>query len=286
MKPRHGAPILLLLAACVGVVTHARAQLGQELWQLGDELAALAGSGAGQSSVTLNGAQIELVTLTIPGPVKRVLDRFDALCAREAPALTADVSGHGSLLRQESSTGGVAVCLAQPADAGLRTLSERARDYARTRDLSLFGQLRYVRAQRTATGAVHVLMAHSHGPLRLSAMFPAQGDAAGSDFAELPRPRSARRLLSAQVSSAGQGLVAYVVQSSAASALSTYARELERNGFVQLEVAPALALTRTFTRSDQLYVVHGRDQGTGSVLSAVRIGRGEPGTALAKKLGQ
>ena len=112
MKPRHGAPILLLLAACVGVVTHARAQLGQELWQLGDELAALAGSGAGQSSVTLNGAQIELVTLTIPGPVKLVLDRFDALCAREAPALTADVSGHGSLLRQESSTGGVAVCLA------------------------------------------------------------------------------------------------------------------------------------------------------------------------------
>ena len=64
------------------------------------------------------------------------------------------------------------------------------------------------------------------------------------------------------------------------------ARELERNGFVQLEVAPAQSLTRSFTRGDALYVVHSRDQGSGSVLSAVRLGRGESGTALAKKLGQ
>jgi hypothetical protein len=285
----------LLVAALAGWAAHARAELGQQLSLLGAELSALNSTPASESSLTVNGAELDLVTLSLPLSIREVLDRFDTQCAREAPALAANLGlAHaGSLVRQETSTDGVAVCLAQPTDTRLRGLLDRAQDYARTHDLSVFGQLRYVRARRNANGVTHVLFAYSRGPLPLAAMFPAQGDAAGSDIAGLPRPQAARRLLSAQLSSTRYGMVAYAVSDRAEAALDAYARTLERNGFVQLEVAPAGSASRVFASAEQLYVVHSRRRDRDSVLSAVRVGRNaapQPlpaaGTALAKELGQ
>lgn len=280
---RRTLPAALLLTAALGcAAAHVRAQL----WLIADELSALTFGQADESSLIVNGARLQLVTLTATTSVRGVLDTFAAHCAREAdPAL----ARAASMLRQESADGGVAVCLARSESALERTLSERARAYARSGDLCALGQLRYVRARRTAHGSVHVLFAYSAGPLPVAAMFPAHGDAAGSDMVELPRPRAARRLLSAQLSSSPHGMVAYEATEPASVALTEYAHALERNGFVQLQVAPRGSSTRAFSRGEQLYVVHARARGAGSVLSAVRVGRAlqaQPlpaaGTALAE----
>ena len=290
---RGGYLVLLLAAAVAGLTAQVRAQLGQRLWQLGDELAALDTGAGADSTLELNGATLQLSSLTVEAELGVVLDRFDALCAKDAPSLTAELqrvqprATHGALLREQNAQGAVALCLAQPTDASLQSLSERTGDYAGARDLSLFGQLRYLRARRTQAGAVHVLFAHTTGPLPLAAMFPAHGDASGSDFAELPRPGSARRVLSMRLAGSGHGLVAYALQDASGHALQRYAQQLERNGFVQLQVAPqpsAALETRAFARAGTLFLVHARSQGGHSVLSAVRIGPRAPLTAAGTEL--
>ena len=297
---RAGAAVLLVAVALGGSALRARAELSAQLWQLGDELAAFGAAHDTTSTLELNGARVQLASLTLSAHVHEVLDRFDAACAAAASSSSEalrDARGQpaarASLLREETADAGMALCLAQPTDAGLRSLRERGADYARSGDLSVFGQLRYLRAQRTPHGALHVLFAHSAGPLPLSAMFPAQGDARGSDIASLPRPAAARRVLSMRLAGRGDALVAYEVDAALQPALQAYAGTLQRNGFVQLEVAPdaaALPRTRIFARDGELYLVHGKRQDGQSVLAALRIGTGAPlpaaGTALAMPAGQ
>jgi hypothetical protein len=71
-------------------------------------------------------------------------------------------------------------------------------------------------------------------------MFPARGDAAGSDIRGLPRPHRAVRVLSARVPGAAYASAAYRVPGDAGVALETYASELAREGFRIVHVAPAL----------------------------------------------
>lgn len=242
---------LALLA--VALASHARAQIDEQLGQLAAQLVGLGASEPAESSLELNGARLDLTTLTLSGSVQHVLQRFDTLCS---PATAR------AALQAQTPDGALALCLVQPQ-----------------------GELRYLRVRRLPKGAVHVLFAHSRGPLPLEAMFPGRGDAAGGDIAELPRPAVGRRVLTTKLPGSGHALVAYEVPGTPGAALAAYARSLQQHGFMQLEVAGATE-TRAFSRGSELLVVHGRSQNGQSVLSAVRLGSAQlpaAGIALAEQ---
>src|SRR5690606_22133580 len=64
---------------------------------------------------------------------------------------------------------------------------------------SELGLIRYLYAERLASGKTRVILFWNNGPLDLDNMFPAVGDASGSDSRVLPRPPESRRTLSAAV---------------------------------------------------------------------------------------
>jgi hypothetical protein len=66
-----------------------------------------------------------------------------------------------------------------------------------TGDLGHLGDVRYVFAERNAEGLTHVVTAWTQGSFNLYSLFPAEGDAPGSDLEDVPRPKRSVRLLTA-----------------------------------------------------------------------------------------
>jgi hypothetical protein len=111
------------------------------------------------------------------------------------------------------------------------TLLARARRFVDTGDAAAFGELRYVRAERTEKG-VFVVMMWNDGPLNIKQMFPSAGDVPGVEFAGLPRPPRSRRVLSAWEEGQAPALNIYEASDISPSALDAYYRnELPKQGW-------------------------------------------------------
>lgn len=241
----------LLASAIVLVGTwstrRALAALHEQALAAGPQLADWTDLLGGQTTVELNGHTLHLSSLVTEQSLDAVLARFEQHCGESARSLTAALATlpraenerrfTGVMRARDGQDRRIAACLAQPETSSVRALAQRAVRFAQTGDLAVFGHVRSLFARRGTQGTTHVLLTWSDGPLHVARMFPAEGDATGSDLTHLPRPRAARRLLSAQVAERPYGVVAYAVPGTPEAALARYREELAAQGASALQVA-------------------------------------------------
>lgn len=216
------ARVFSLAAVICGIaglfaVQRARAYGERMLLSLGDHMMRYAGADNQTTPVELriNGASVFVSNGAVQAPLSAVLDHFHAACTRkngqlgaqwaEAAARTGQtVSGRGrsalldGVFRVQNEEQGTVACF----ETGVERLEPAAllarfEEFMRTGDASAMGHFRYVRAFRGERRTIFVAL-WSEGPLPLWQMFPADGDAPGSDPEGIDRPNGSRRLLSSQ----------------------------------------------------------------------------------------
>jgi hypothetical protein len=273
---------ILALRSMRASAQEAQLALGRELAQLGD----LATS---KNQLVINGQTMFVTTAGTEQPVGVVLDRFEALCSEHSAAIgeeiarltdvqkaaiTQGVSSRGlGILRKETSEEGTVACFANDDGGGAAAVLARTKAFLASGDLSKLGRLRYVYASKTAHGT-HVVSVWAEGPVVLGEMFPKAGDAAGSDSDLAPRPRDARRLLTAQVTGAPYAVRVYDTALSRATYLAETTDAMDRAGWVHV-IPPQNGDARGFLRGDGVeVVVTTAEQEDRTLVTIVEMGRG------------
>lgn len=129
----------------------------------------------GTTRLSINGERVDVTAMVVPRPLDDVARAVEKGCRVSARA-------EGSIL-----------CLADGDDRS--PMFGRVRAFAATRDLAALGVLRHV-TMTPVEGGTRVIVASLPGSFPLDRAFPTEGDAPGHD-GDLPRPRDARRLLTA-----------------------------------------------------------------------------------------
>jgi hypothetical protein len=249
----------------------AYAESERKLLRFGEELAAELGPdmvGDAQPLV-INGEQLFLSSKQSELPVAEVLDRLAMSCAARArgpqaapplqpmpgdrwlldldekiqraetpaelPALLDSLLHQPEqlgIVRDERAGAGQLACIAPPhGNGGLTAFLARAREFLRSGDLAAIGDVRYVAARELDNGKTHVLAVWSEGAFRIGALFPASGDAPGSDLLGVPRPIAATRELSVIAPGRSFALRLYGSTQRPHEVLAFYARALPEQGW-------------------------------------------------------
>lgn len=246
--------VYFAFVAAVGLVlvvrsVHGRArklavELGEDLTQLTE----IAPDGA-PYELRLNGEAVNVASATTPLPLHAVLDRFQKACeehadgldsafanlklatAPDAPPIDRGFPGVGLMRSEEADKRGVMVCFAQGAATSQTDIVRRLTDFAKSGDLSRFGQVRYVAAKATKSGGTHVVAVWTSTSFKLDVMFPEKGDAPGSDVTELPRLPESRRLLTAYAEGAPYAIRVYETARSPQEVLTYFTNEAPKKGW-------------------------------------------------------
>jgi hypothetical protein len=263
-----------LVSGLVGSrVAHAKAT--DAAMDIGEKLTAL-DLGDGARELVLNGEHVRIATAQTAMPLHAVLDRLQAGCENDADGLATDLAdlsaalerkndakGHAGigLLRDERAGRGVVTCFATGEDSSMDAVRVRLGRFLQTHDLADVGRLRYMAARSLPEGGTLVVSTWTEGSLSLDALFPATGDAKGSDPSFAPRP-AGRRLLSVQTPPAPYGLFVYAIANEAPDrVLARYEDDLTKRGFMKLPGA--------YHRGNTDVLVSVQREGDGSTLSVV-----------------
>jgi len=228
-KPEGRLPKVLRLAAFSVVVLggvlfalyrRAEGQLAESLLGAGSQMMMLADAERQDTprEVLVNGQRVHFSSGVAPFGSREVLDRFEARCEEVDGGVMSDIqrvmTEHGEdpraagrverlgtvhpILRRDVGRNGFVACFDFGAESvGLRGVMERYHRYEQTHDLHDFGDVRYVFVEPAGENRTHFVAVWTEGSLRLDQLFPEEGDAHGSDFADVPRPPGARRTLTA-----------------------------------------------------------------------------------------
>jgi hypothetical protein len=249
--------VLVLVVIVVGLaavsVGQARAAWGERLLGFGGELARWDGfrMASEPRRVSINGAQLELVSASTTLSVAEALDRMEMVCEQRGGIVGAEQAsqllskppqGRRSWLaprvRHETEGKGIVACVDTRGPLTVQTLTKRLSAFARSGDLRDVGELRYAVAERHGA-RTSVLFLWSEGPLALKAMFPKNGDAPGVDPTGVPRPEASRRLLSGIEHGAPYSFTAYTTPAASADGLVAWYRTgLRQTGFSVTEPSP------------------------------------------------
>ncbi|MEZ4260518.1 MAG: hypothetical protein R3B36_15695 [Polyangiaceae bacterium] len=233
---------------------------------VGHNLAKLEDLTSGAYLVRVNGAKVHWASARTPLSVENVLDRFESYC-RESPSALghalsdvpaalegripidkADPARAGVIRDATGARGMVACFVGEPGDRGdLPALSRRLDAFGRTGDLSQLGRFRYAFAERR-TRDTRVVTVWTDGALDVARMFPASGDAPGTDPMFLPRPIRSRRTLSASLDGFPAGVWLYESEARGEELRADAERALGTSGFVP--AAPWTSGARAFVRAD------------------------------------
>lgn len=221
---------------------------------IGHQLAKLEDLTGGAYLIRVNGAELHRASVHTPQSTGEVLNRYEAYC-RESPGalgqamrdipsaladrvdLPKDSAMRASVVRDERADRGMVACFVDDPSAPPELLTDKLRAVAETGDLSKLGRFRYVFAERSTgeSGGTHVVTFWSDGELNVQKMFPASGDAPGSDSALAPRPAGSRRTLSASVDGYPAAVRIYESQSSRATIERSFDETLRAKGFTKVE---------------------------------------------------
>ncbi len=260
---------LLALAAARSVYADVR-EMGLGV---GHQLAKLEDLTGGAQLIRLNGAELRRASAHTAQSTQQVLDRYEAYCRRSPGALAlamqdipaalmdridgpANAALRASVIREETNGRGMVVCFVDDLEGAPEPLAARLRALAETGDLSKLGRFRYVFAEPSAAagGGTHVVTFWSDGALRLATMFPAEGDAPGTDSALAPRPAASRRTLSASVDGYPASVRIYESRADRAALEQQYDDSLAARGFRKL-ASGAAGRGATYLRADQAEVL-------------------------------
>jgi hypothetical protein len=243
---------LLTAIAMLWLGQRAHAYGEQMLSRFGEHMLRYAGADhqSEPEEIGVNGAAFFLSTGAVDASVSEVLDQFQAKCASQNGQLREQWAAlskrrHSALnhysplwdgvFRGGGRTHGVVAC----AETGAgplppEQLITRIKAVLATGDLAKLGGLRYVYAARDGRRTMFVAV-WSEGALNFRQMFPAHGDAPGSDPVGIPRPKDTRRVLSTQPLGSKATLNVYQAEQQSAQELGNfYARQLPAAGFTLL----------------------------------------------------
>lgn len=292
------ARVALYLAILIGLsawwmARQVSAELDERALSIGRTVESWRDPAAGTSTIRLNGRRISITSVSSDDSVKDILDRFTGMCARnsggmheqilEMIAKGAKVPQHVAdrfgVFRTENADQGTAACFAREGEGGLASLYDRFDKLFETGDLAALGQLRYVFAHRSeGSSSTHVLTAISHDPLPIEQIFPADGDAPGTDLVPGVRPEQARRIVSADLEGTTQRAVIYEASVSAAQALQAYDSALPARGYQRGDLSPVAddmpAPTRVYLKADETLLIIAKDLPSGSQVNAFRLANG------------
>jgi hypothetical protein len=271
------ACVFSLFSVLAATALHAKVEGAAR--SLGRQLADLPDLTRGAEAILLNGARMYHARVTTRESVGTVLDRFEEHCkknpgpmaevmrdfAAQQPKLF-DESAKGpfrhAVMRDNSEQDGALICFVDDRETGLAGMSELFARFAATSDLSEFGEVRYVFAERRKDGTTLVVTMWNQGPLNLSKMFPASGDADGTDSRVLPRPPEGRRTLVAAAEGMPFALRAYESGKSRTDLQAFYDQWMKTEGWRVAAKAEREATT-AYLRKDgyQVFLTLAEDEG-------------------------
>jgi hypothetical protein len=263
-----------LARAASARIDEAVQQFGQGLLQkLGPHI-------IGQTQQLLvNGQRVLFSSQVSERPLAATLDELQRHCDSVAsPALAAISTLPGAAQRKDLLAGledprrlttdrydtldhamGQVACIAHPqAGADLERALERALRFLETGDLSEVGDARYFLARKVTEQRTQVLSIWTEGRFDLLGMFPAEGDAPGSDSPVVPRPPMARRTFSALVPDRPYTVRVYESRETREAILNHYDRLMPAEGWVERPTSDGdelRVLTRAFSRGDTVAFV-------------------------------
>lgn len=260
---------LLAMAAARSVYADVR-EMGVGL---GHQLAKLEDLTDGAYLIRLNDAELHRASAYTPQSTHEVLDRYEAYCSERPGALARamqdipsamldridmpkDTALRASVVRDEANGRGMVVCFVDDPDAPVEPLVSRLRALSETGDLSKLGHFRYVYAEPSSNpkAGTHVVTFWSDGALNLNAMFPASGDAPGTDSSIAPRPAGSRRTLSASVDGYPAAVRIYESAVDRASIERMYDETLRAKGFQKIDTRAA-QVAAAYVREDNAEII-------------------------------
>lgn len=198
--------------------------------------------------ININGERMHRSTAATADSVETVLDRFEEYCKKSPGALGQAMQGamreyapqlerrvpkgpvRSAVIRSEADGRGMVACFTDDKVSGLTGLGDSLKRFLKTSNLAEFGRFRYSYAERKGD-KTFVATVWADTGLNMKTMFPATGDAQGSDSLVLPRPPNARRTLSAGAEGMPYALRMYVSQDSTASLTRFYTDHMAKHGW-------------------------------------------------------
>jgi hypothetical protein len=297
---RLGAYTLVVFGVLAFVAARSvRADIAEVGLGVGHALAGLEDLTGGAYRILVNGAEVHWASGRTEQDVAAVLDRYEALCETSPSALGAalvDVPraveerlppgtippandpARSGVFRAEQDGRGMVACFVRRGGSVGGELDEVRRSLeaiARAGDLASLGRFRYVFAERSARGGTRVITLWSDGSLDVGRMFPASGDAPGTDSSVLPRPSGSRRTLSAAVVGFPAAIRIYESTTPPADLLANASTSLRAAGFEEAAGGRAGAPHAVWVRKDgaEVFLTAARS-GERSTLSMVETGGG------------
>ena len=278
----------VLLAGSVGYAAH-RAQ--DSARKLGSEILSNVEPMSGAASIEFNGAHFMASTKLMPLPVKDVLNQAEALCRNEGGDLQAAFGpiaskvslrsltdpAHLMTLRNDTSQASEIGCWVRRN--GGRSIMDRVRAFVSTGDMSQFGSLQYVRAERVGDQTL-VRVVWSEGSLALDSMFPSDGDTPGKDLQNVPRPPHSARILSATVQGSERHVVGYQTSDTPQSVAQFYTAQLAPLGWKEVRASAGQSndpngedglLSRFYERDGEKALLGLRGDGDGTSVTWVQL---------------
>ena len=216
----------------------------------GHELAKLEDLTGDGYLIHVNGADAHRASANTALGVHEVMDRYESYCKSSPGALgraMQDIpnalidriempksSLRSSVVRSDNEQSGMIACFVDNPDAPSASLAARLTALSRTGDLSELGRFRYAFAERSKGGSTHVVTFWSDSELNLQKMFPAQGDAPGTDSALAPRPAGSRRTMSASVDGYPAAVRIYEAAGNRATVAQSVDASLRERGFATM----------------------------------------------------
>jgi hypothetical protein len=290
---RVSAYALVILSVLLGYGVHsARGAIGERSLALGRELDGMRDLLGSTKAVTLNGQRMMLSTAVVPLGVQAALDRFESLCRRgpNGLALAVDqlpaardagaqlpLARRLGILRNDNARDGIVACIVHRGDRPLE-LSELIDGLSKTLDIGLLGDFFFVYARDTSKSdqpQSHLVTSWTHGSFQPSVMFPAGGDAPGSDSLLATRPAGARRVLSGVAVDAPYALRVYESSEPPDAALNQFDKDMALRGWLRMQQARLAETTHVYTHTSGITALATAGKSRlkdGTVFSLVEMG--------------
>ncbi len=217
------ALLILFLASVLVTTTTSRSVVEaaeSELLDFGDGLVEILDTENPPSGIFFNGRKMKVQVTTNDRSVIDNLDSFENWCDAGGDSVFRPV------LREQRDERGYVACI---RSRGGDSFWERAKKFAETTDVTEFGKVYYLRAEKGAVSSrVFALSLEDRFPL--ADLFPAKGDAPGKDPLDL-RPNGSRRLASAWVGEGGHVLATYEMKGQFDDLVDDYEKQLTKLGW-------------------------------------------------------
>jgi hypothetical protein len=231
---RVGSYVLFLSVCATGLLAKtAQAKAAEGALAIGERLLDVPSEGEGRD-ILINGQPFHVTATQSAEPLAVVLDKLEHACEEHADDMLANLNELGKggtgfpgigVLKDRRADRGVVACFAIGRESDPFELARRLDRFTRTKDLADLGGLRFVAARALENGATQLVATSSEGSVRLDALFPESGEAAGEDPMFAPRPNGSR-ILSAHDRAAPYGVFVYRTATPDA-----YDKELIAKGF-------------------------------------------------------